>query len=83
VIGSIYYLASHVHNLVIGKQIVFSPIIGFPLTIIGWPQMVYADIIHLQSLGLKFPTVLVLVLLLSMICYVITTIFKESQTTHS
>ncbi|MBW6466414.1 MAG: hypothetical protein K0B06_07930 [Brevefilum sp.] len=83
VIGSVYYLASYARNLVIGKQIVFSPIIGLPLTIIGWPQMVYADIIHLQSLGLNFPTVLVLVLLLSMICFVIITIVKESQTTHS
>ena len=83
VIGGVYYLAGYLQNLVIGKQNVFSPLIGLPLTMLGWPQMVYADLVHLPSLGLKIPTVLALVLLLSVICFVTITIVKESNTTHS
>jgi len=83
VIGGVYYLAGYLQNLVIGKQNVFSPLIGLPLTMLGWPQMVYADLVHLRSLGLKIPTVLALVLLLSVICFVTITIVKESNITHS
>jgi len=41
------------YNLVIGKQNIFSPIIGLPLTLIGWPQMLSADFIHREMLGVK------------------------------
>ena len=82
-IGGVYYFAGYLQNLVIGKQNVFSPMIGLPLTMLGWPQMVYADLVHLPSLGLKIPTVLAMVLFLSLICFIIITISKETNTTHS
>jgi hypothetical protein len=83
VIGGLYYLAGYLQNLVIGKQNVFSPIIGLPLTMLGWPQMVYADLVHLPSLGLKIPAVLALILFISVISFAIITIFKESKAPQS
>jgi hypothetical protein len=81
-IGGVYYLTGYLQNLMVGKQNVFSPIIGLPLTMLGWPQMVYADLVHLPSLGLKIPTVLALVLLVSVIGFIIFKIIKETNTTH-
>lgn len=83
VIGGVYYLAGYLQNLVIGQQNVFSPIVGLPLTMLGWPQMVYADLVHLPSLGLKIPTILALVLLISVISFVVITIVKELNAPQS
>lgn len=66
-IGSVYYFSGYFYNLIIGKQNVFSPIIGLPLTILGWPWMVYADLIHHQSLGIKIPTVLTILVMIGLI----------------
>ncbi len=52
-IGVVYYFSGYFYNLVIGKQNIFSPIIGLPLTLIGWPQMLSADFIHREMLGVK------------------------------
>lgn len=52
-IGLVYYLSSTIYNLSIGKDIVFSAIIGLPLTSLGWPMMLYADFIHRETLGIK------------------------------
>jgi hypothetical protein len=79
VIGSVYYLSSYFYNLVIGKQNVFSPIIGLPLTLLGWPQMVYADLVHRSTLGLKFPTILTLVLLVTTLVFIIIRIVKKNN----
>jgi hypothetical protein len=53
VMGSVYYLSGWLYNLSQGKEIVFSHIVGYPLTVIGWPMMLYADFIHRDSLGIK------------------------------
>ena len=76
-IGSIYYISGVVVNLVIGKQIIFSPVIGYPLTIIGWPWMVYGDLIHHQTLGVRIPTVLALLSLGVLITLLILKIIKS------
>ena len=36
-----------------GKDIVFSLLIGLPLTVFGWPGMLNADFIHQETLGIK------------------------------
>lgn len=61
VIGGVYYLTGVLQQLILGEQIVFSPLVGLPLTIIGWPQMVCADLVHYPSLGLRLPAVMALV----------------------
>ncbi|MDF1520194.1 MAG: hypothetical protein RQ728_04730 [Brevefilum sp.] len=53
IVGSVYYLSGYFYNLSIGKDNVFSPILGYPLAVIGWPLSLYADFIHRQSLGIK------------------------------
>ena len=47
VIGIIYVVTGYLHNIIIGKQIVFSPLIGIPLGAPFWPMMVYADLKHI------------------------------------
>jgi len=54
----VYYLVSYFYNIFIGKQIIFSPLIGIPMTLIFWPQYVYADLINIDLLGLTLETVL-------------------------
>lgn len=61
VIGGVYYLTGVLQHLILGEQIVFSPLVGLPLTVIGWPQMVRADLVHYPSLGLRLPAVMALV----------------------
>jgi len=68
-IGSIYYVSSFFLLFITGKGIVFSPIVGFPLTVASWPWMVYADLIHRQTLGLKIPTILTLVSVVAFVIY--------------
>ena len=68
-VGSIYFLSGYIYNHLIGNDIVFSPIIAFPLVLMGWPIMLSFDIIHIQTLGLQphsiltFLTVVVILLL--------------------
>jgi len=47
VTGIIYVVTGYLHNITIGKQIVFSPLIGIPLGAPFWPMMVYADLKHI------------------------------------
>jgi len=61
IVGSVYYLSGFLYNISEGKEIVFSPIIGYPLAVIGWPLSLRADFIHRDSLGLK-PTLVVTIL---------------------
>jgi len=60
-IGLISYLSGTIYNLWIGKDIVFSPIIGLPLTLLGWPMMLYAVFIHRDALGIKPSSIFTLV----------------------
>ena len=47
VIGIIRVVTGYLHNIIIGKQIVFSPFIGIPLGAPFWPMMIYADLKHI------------------------------------
>ena len=77
IIGSIYYLSGYLFNLFIGKDIVFDPMVGFPLTVMSWPMMVYGDLVNIQTLGIKPPTVLTLLLLVAMLTVVILKVIKD------
>jgi len=57
-VGVVYYVSGYIYNIFIGKQNVFSPFIGLPLTLLAWPQMLWADFIHRETLGIKPPLVL-------------------------
>lgn len=67
-VGSVYYFSVTLVNIFRDKEIVFSPIIGYPLALVRWPQSLYADFIHREYLGieLSFPlTVLSILLVLT------------------
>ena len=63
--------------LITGKDIVFSPLVGYPLTLMGWPWMVYADLIHHQTLGLRIPSIFVIFSIVAFVSYIIYKIMKE------
>ena len=69
-IGSIYFLSNFFFMLITGKDIVFSPLVGYPLTLIGWPWMVYADLVHHRTLGLRIPTIITILSLIAFGCYI-------------
>lgn len=75
-IGSIYYVSSFFILLKTGKDIVFSPIVGFLLALMGWPWMVYADLLHHQTLGVKIPTLLAIISMVAFMFFVIQKIVK-------
>ncbi len=77
-IGSIYYVSGYLFNLFIGKDIVFHPIVGFPLTVLGWPSMVYGDLVNIQTLGTRPPTVLTLLSLAAMVTFGFLKIVKDN-----
>jgi len=78
--GSVYYLSGYLYNMSIGKQNVFSPFVGLPLTLLGWPQMLVADFIHREVLGIKPPLVLTCLTLLLMVgVFTYTTIRQAKQ----
>lgn len=52
VTGLVYGAAGYIYRSVIGKQEVFSPLIGIPFDILSWPWMVYADLRHI-GVGLQ------------------------------
>ncbi len=62
-VGFLYYIAGYLENWAAGKQNVFSPIVGLPLTVISWPQIVIADLTHFQTLGLRSPALIALLAL--------------------
>lgn len=68
-VGSIYFVSGYIYNHLVGKGNVFSPIIGFPLVLLGWPMMLRADIIHRQTLGLKFYSILSLFTLIVVLLF--------------
>lgn len=76
-IGSIYYLSGYLFNLAMGKEIVFTHMVGFPLTVMGWPGMVYGDLVNAQTLGIKLPTILTLVSMAAMLTSVIIKVIKN------
>ena len=58
--GFVIGASPYFFNFLTGKQNLFSPIIGIPLDIIGWPLMMYGDYIHRDRFGLP-PFILTLV----------------------
>jgi len=87
IVGSVYYLSGYMYNLSIGKDNVFSLILGYPLAVIGWPPSLYADFIHRQSLGIKpsfIMTILAIVLVLAWISFRLIIESKdENQSSHN
>ena len=73
-LGVFYYLSGSLFNFMEGRQIIFSPVIGLPLTIIGWPQMLRADFIHRELLGLRPHSILTSLLTIIVIIY----LFRET-----
>ncbi|TZE82538.1 hypothetical protein [Calorimonas adulescens] len=61
VTGMVYSLTGYIHRSITGKQEVFSPLIGIPMDVIGWPWMVYADLKHIDTIGVKPSTFLALI----------------------
>ena len=59
--GLVYSAGGYIHRSIIGKQEVFSPLIGIPSDMISWPWMVYADLKHI---GVGLQDVLALISLL-------------------
>ena len=52
VTGLVYSVAGYIYRSSIGKQEVFSPLIGVPFDILSWTWMVYADLRHI-GVGLQ------------------------------
>lgn len=65
IIGIIYVVTGFLHNIIIGKQVVFSLLISIPLAAPFWPIMIYADFKHI---GIMFQDVITLI---SVILFVI------------
>jgi hypothetical protein len=58
VTGLIYGSAGYLNRSIAGKEQVFSPWLGLPLDILGWPWMLYADLKHI---GMQLQDLLALV----------------------
>lgn len=52
-VGMVYSLAGYAHRALTGKEEVFSPLIGIPMDVIGWPWMVCGDLKLGSTAGLK------------------------------
>ena len=48
--GLLYGMVGYIYKSIIGKVHVFSPLIGIPLDLVGWPWMLYADLKHIGIL---------------------------------
>lgn len=80
IIGSGYYLSGYFYNLSTSKDKVFSPILGYLLSL-------YFDVIHRRSLGIK-PSFLVTILAIFFILESISFRFRieikdENQSAHN
>lgn len=64
--GLVYSVAGYIHRGIIGRQEVFSPLLGIPMDVIGWPQMVYADLKHIGSIGFKAQPLLALIAMVTL-----------------
>lgn len=58
VTGIVYVITGYLYLIIIGKQVVFSPLVGIPLAVPFWPMMVYAD---LKNIGIMPQDVLTLI----------------------
>lgn len=77
IVGSIYYLSDYLYNLSIGKENVFSPILGYPLAVIGWPLSLHADFLHRASLGIKVSFPLTLLSIILVVIWLVWCVIKE------
>ena len=44
--GLTFSIAGYIYRYIIGKEEVFSPLIGVPLDIVGWPLSFYGDVVN-------------------------------------
>lgn len=58
--GLAYSIAGFIYRGVIGKEEVFSPLLGIPMDTVSWPWMVYAD---LKNIGVLPQDIAVFVVL--------------------
>ena len=58
--GLAYSIAGFIYRGVIGKEEVFSPLLGIPMDTVSWPLMVYAD---LKNIGVLPQDIAVFVVL--------------------
>jgi len=77
IMGSVYYLSVYFYNLSIGKENVFSSILGYPLAVIGWPLSLHADFIHRASLGVKLSFPLILLSIVLVVIWLVWCVKKE------
>jgi len=47
IVGIIYDITGYLYNIIIGREVVFSPLISIPLGSLFWPVMIYADLKHI------------------------------------
>lgn len=71
VTGMVYSVAGYLQRSIMGRQEVFSPLIGLPMDIAGWPWMVYADLKHI---GIKPQDVLTMI---SIVMFIVIFVSKE------
>jgi hypothetical protein len=81
IVGSVYYLSGYFYNLSIGKDNVFSPILGYPLAVIGWPFSFHADFKHRASLGVKMSFPLTLISIVLVAAWLIWCVLQEFRKT--
>ena len=61
-IGLVYSLAGYAQNVIDAKAVVFSPLIGIPLDMLGWPLSLRGDYIN-AFLDMQFFVTLAAILL--------------------
>ncbi len=64
-IGGFYGIIPYIELIITGRDVTFSPIVGIPLSLIFWPQFLYANIIH----GIWLRDVIVYILILAFILF--------------
>lgn len=47
IVGIIYDITGYLYNIIIGREVVFSPLLTIPLGALFWPVMIYADLKHI------------------------------------
>ncbi len=65
VIGGFYGIIPYLELIIAGRDVTFSPIVGIPLSLIFWPQFLYANIMH----GIWLRDVIVYILILAFILF--------------
>ena len=62
VTGVVYVITGYLSNIIIGHEIVFSPLVAIPLAAPFWPVMVYADLKHMGIMPQDISTLVVILI---------------------